>query len=294
MQGDPTSILVSNAYAFGAKDFDTSLALEIMRRGAEVPGTKSQNELTRPNMEEYNTKGYISESMGASMSLEYNSADFAIAQFALKAFNDTALYTKYLKSSRKWKNMYNPRTTWLQSRNTDGSWKNQEEDWREASYKNYFWMVPYNLKGLIDIIGGPEAASKRLDAFFEKLNANYNQGWFAAGNEPDFQVPWIYNWTGKPYKTQDMVQRIIKEQYSNRDCGLPGNDDMGAMGAWYIWANIGLYPMIPGIAGFAINSPSFPSIKIHLNNRIVSIEGGSETIYSEAYPGPRGIFKMLD
>lgn len=272
MQGDPTSILVANAYTFGAKDFDTRKALKIMRLGAEIPGTKSQQILTRPDLKQYLDKGYIA----ASMSLEYASADFAIGQFAKQAFNDNDLYNKYLVRSQSWKNLYNPQTNWLQSKNENGQWKKYDEDWREASYKSYFWMVPHNLKGLIDTIGGKAIAEKRLDSFFTKINASYSQEWFASGNEPDFQVPWIYNWTDAPYKTNDIIRRIIKEQYTNRAGGLPGNDDLGAMGAWYVFAGIGLYPMVPGYGGFSISSPLFPVIKIHLKKGILVISGGSQ------------------
>ncbi len=272
MQGDPTSILVANAYAFGARNFDVKEALKVMRKGAEVPGTRSQDILTRPDLQQYLTKGYI----GASISLEYNSADFAIGRFILATTGDKQSAKNYLYHSEFWKNLYNPKTNWLQSRNKDGSWKRQDEDWREAVYKNYFWMVPFDLKGLIDTIGGKKAAQARLDSFFVKLNANYGQSWFAAGNEPDFEVPWVYNWAGAPYKTQQVVRRIIAEQYSNRPSGLPGNDDLGAMGAWYVFANIGLYPMIPGMGGFSINSPSFRQIKILLGNgKTLLINGGS-------------------
>ncbi|SFW84030.1 GH92 family glycosyl hydrolase [Chitinophaga sancti] len=271
MQGDPTAILVANAYAFGARDFDSKKALAIMRRGAEVPGTKSQNILTRPYLEQYLKKGY----MHASMMLEYTSADFAIGRFALEAFNDSTLWRSYLKRAQAWKNLYNPSTGWLQSRNEDGSWKKYDEDWREASYKNYFWMVPYNLDGLVELSGGKAKAEQRLDEFFSKLNASYNQEWFAAGNEPDFQVPWVYNWVRAPYKTQETVWRILNEQYSNRDNGLPGNDDLGAMGAWYVFAGVGLYPMVPGVAGFSVNSPIFSSIHIHLGTgKTLVIRGG--------------------
>jgi predicted alpha-1,2-mannosidase len=274
MQGDPTSIVVANAYAFGAKDFDTKNALIVMRRGAEVPGTKSQNEQTRPHLDQYLTKGFIQ----ASMSLEYSSADFAIGEFALQSAGNKQLFQLYEKKAQSWKNLYNPETKWLQSRNPDGSWKKYDEDWREATYNNYFWMIPYDLKGLIDTIGGKKVAEARLDDFFRKLNAQYNDDWFAAGNEPDFQAPWIYNWAGAPYKTQVLVKRILHEQYTNRDNSLPGNDDLGAMGAWYVFANIGLYPMIPGIGGFAVNSPSFPIVKIHLSSgKILTIKGGDET-----------------
>ncbi|MDP4275913.1 MAG: glycoside hydrolase family 92 protein, partial [Bacteroidota bacterium] len=273
MQGDPTSILVSNASAFGVNNFDKKAALKVMRRGAEIPDTKSQDILTRPFLNQYLQKGY----MNASMMLEYTSADFAIAQFALQSFDNKALYNTYLKRAQLWKNLYNPQTNWLQSRNEDGSWKKYDEDWREASYKNYFWMIPYNLKGLIGLIGGKKIAEDRLDDFFKRIDASYGQEWFASGNEPDFEVPWTYNWTDAPYKTQTIVRRIIKEQYSNRDNGLPGNDDLGAMGAWYVFANIGMFPMIPGVAGFSINSPSFPVVKIHLGSgKTLLIRGGDE------------------
>ncbi len=272
MQGDPTTLVVANAYAFGAKHFDTKAALKVMRTGAEVPGTKSQQQFTRPYLQQYIDKGYIN----ASMSLEYASADFAIAQFAKQTANDEAVYNDYLKRSQSWRNLYNPATNWLQSRNENGSWKKQDEDWREASYKNYFWMVPHNLSGLITMMGGNDAAEKRLDSFFTKINATYNQEWFAAGNEPDFQTPWIYNWIGNPTKTQALVKRIIKEQYSNRPSGLPGNDDLGAMGAWYVFANVGLFPVVPAVGGFSINSPSFREVNIHLPKGVLRITGGDE------------------
>lgn len=276
MQGDPTSILVANAYAFGARNFDKSSALKIMRKGAEDPAAKSQQELTRPQLAQYLKNGYAD----ASMSLEYNSADFAIAEFARQALHNDSLYRKYLQRAQYWKNLYNPSSGWLQSRNADGSWKKYDQDWREASYKNYFWMVPFNLKKLIDTIGGKRKAEARLDSFFVKLNATYNQEWFAAGNEPDFQVPWIYNWTDAPYKTQILVKKILNEQYTNRANGLPGNDDLGAMGAWYVFANIGLYPMVPGVGGFSVNSPSFAFIEIALpNGKKLKIVGGDENKY---------------
>jgi predicted alpha-1,2-mannosidase len=273
MQGDPTSILMANAHAFGVKNYDVKEALKIMRKGAEIPDTKSQDILTRPQLAQYLQKGYAD----ASMSLEYNSADFAIGQFIKQTNGNQQLAQKYVQRAQYWKNLYNPKSGWLQSRNADGSWKRQDEDWREAGYKNYFWMVPFNLKSLIDTLGGEKTAEARLDSFFVKLNANYGQTWFASGNEPDFGVPWVYNWAGAPYKTQKVLRKIIAEQYSNKAGGLPGNDDLGAMGAWYVFANIGLYPMIPGIGGFSINSPAFSVIKITLGNRkTLTISGGSE------------------
>lgn len=243
MQGDPTPILIANAYAFGARNYDPKPIFKIMRKGAEEPGSKSQDVETRPGLKQYLDKGYYN----ASIQLEYTSADFAIGQFALHAVGDEFASWRYFHFARSWKNLYNPDTGWLQSRNPDGSWKSLGEDFRESTYKNYFWMVPYDIVGLVEIIGGKEKAEKRLDEFFTRLDAGYNDAWFASGNEPSFHIPWIYNWIGRPYKTQEIINRVLNEQYSSKIDGLPGNDDLGTMGAWYVFACIGLYPEIPGV-----------------------------------------------
>ena len=192
MQGDPTPILISNAYAFGARNYDPKPIFKTMRKGAEEPGAMSQEVEARPGLKQYLDKGYYN----ASIQLEYTSADFAIAQFALHAVGDEFASWRYFHFARSWKNLYNPETGWLQSRNPDGSWKPLTEDFRESTYKNYFWMVPYDIAGLIEIIGGKAAAEKRLDEFFTRLDAGYNDAWFASGNEPSFHIPWIYNWVG--------------------------------------------------------------------------------------------------
>ncbi|KAB6162574.1 GH92 family glycosyl hydrolase, partial [Bacteroides xylanisolvens] len=150
MQGDPTPILISNAYAFGARNYDPKPIFKTMRKGAEEPGAMSQEVEARPGLKQYLDKGYYN----ASIQLEYTSADFAIAQFALHAVGDEFASWRYFHFARSWKNLYNPETGWLQSRNPDGSWKPLTEDFRESTYKNYFWMVPYDIAGLIEIIGG--------------------------------------------------------------------------------------------------------------------------------------------
>ena len=272
MQGDPTPILVANAYAFGARNYDPRTLLRTMRYGAEVPGANSQGVLTRPGLEQYLEKGYYD----ASILLEYTSSDFAIGRFALQACNDEPVCNWYTQRAMNWKNLFNKETGWLQSRNEDGSWKRYDADWRESTYKNYFWMVPYDLQGLIDSIGGKEAAEKRLDEMFRRLDASYGDEWFASGNEPSFQIPWIYNWAGAPYKAQQVIRRILNEQYSSRVNGLPGNDDLGSMGAWYVFASIGLFPEIPGVGGFSVNSPVFRKIVLHLPEGDVIIKGGDE------------------
>lgn len=272
MQGDPTPVLIANAYAFGARNYDTRSILKTMRYGAEVPGANSQGVLTRPGLEQYLEKGHYD----ASAMLEYTSSDFAIGRYALQACNDEPVCNYYTNRAMKWKNLYDKETNWLRSRNEDGSWKNPGDDWRESTYKNYFWMVPYDLDGLLQIIGGKQEGEKRLDELFRRLDASYGDEWFASGNEPSFQIPWIYNWVGAPYKAQHIIRKVLNEQYNSRPDGLPGNDDLGSMGAWYVFASIGLFPEIPGVGGFSINSPVFPEIVLHLANGDLVIKGGDE------------------
>ncbi|MBK3519161.1 GH92 family glycosyl hydrolase [Carboxylicivirga marina] len=271
MQGDPTAILIANSYAFGATDFDLQRAYYHMKRGATIPRLRSQDQEIRPHLTEYINDGHTF----ASMMLEYTSADFAIGQFAEQALENTVDSKFFVSRSQNWKNIYNPENNWLNSRYPNGVWKDIEHDWREATYKNYFWMVPYNLSTLIDTIGGRDYAEKRLDTLFVRLDASYEEDWFAAGNEPDFQVPWIYNWTNSPNKTSHVINRIFNEVYTSSPDGLPGNDDLGSMGAWYVFASVGLYPMIPGVGGFSVNTPQFEEVKLKLPQGDLVIQGGS-------------------
>jgi predicted alpha-1,2-mannosidase len=274
MQGDPTPILISNSYAFGAKDFDLKRAYFHMKRGATIPRLNSQKQEIRPYLTEFTRDGHTF----ASMLLEYISSDYAIGQFAKNALELNEDYRFFINRSKSWENIYNPKIKWLNSRYPNGKWKDIKSDWREGTYKNYFWMVPHDLESLIDTIGGKDFAEKRLDQLFERLDARYEDDWFASGNEPDFHVPWIYNWTNSPEKTSLTIDRIHREMYNTTSSGLPGNDDLGTMGAWYVLSSIGLYPLVPGTAGFSLNLPQFKSIKIDLPTNTLTIKNESEEL----------------
>lgn len=276
MHGDPTPIIIANTYALGGRDFDIQTAYDYMKKGALVPGTYSQNVEVRPGLHTYITKGIEN----ASLCLEYTSADYAIGQFALQAMGNRDDADFFMNRAKNWKNLYDPSTTWLRSRhNHDLSWKDPNHDWREATKENYFWMVPFDLPALIDTIGGKAAAKARLDSLFVRLDAGYDDHFYAAGNEPDFQVPWIYNWIDCPEETGRVISRIFHEAYHATPNGLPGNDDGGSMGAWYVFASVGLYPMIPGVAGFTVNAPQFERITMHLPEAPLTIEGGGADLW---------------
>ena len=216
MQGDPTPILIANAYAFGARNYDPKPIFEIMRKGAEEPGSKSQDIETRPGLRQYLDKGYYN----ASIQLEYTSADFAIGRFALYAVGHEFASWRYFHFARSWKNLYNPETGWLQSRNPDGSWKSLVKTSVSRHIRIISGCCPYDIAGLVDIIGGKEA-EKRLDDFFLRLDADIMMlGLLPAMNRVSIFLL-VYNWIGRPYKAQAIVNRVLNEQYSSKIDGLP-------------------------------------------------------------------------
>lgn len=257
MNGDPYHIIVSNAYAFGAKDFDANNALQSMVRGATQPTTQGYTE--RPGLADYEKLGYV-PGAGAD-TLEYTSADFSIAQLAQR-LGDTSTYQTFMKRAQYWQNLYNPASGYLQPRAADGSFASpynpgSSQGWVEGNGAQYSWMVPYDMGGLITAFGGDQAVQSRLDEFFTELNAGTQDPHAFLGNEPNSNVAWAYDFAGAPYKTQQIVRRVQDELYNPNPQGLIGNDDLGQMSAWYVWSALGVYPEIPGRSELVTGSPRF-------------------------------------
>jgi predicted alpha-1,2-mannosidase len=217
----------------------------------------------------------------ASVTLEYCSADFALSQFA-RALGDTTNVV-FLQRSGNWRNLFNTNTGYIQPRNSDGTWVTNitpttQTGFTEGSTAQYLWMVPFNVRGLFDALGGNSNTVSRLDTFFMRLNDGPGTACAFMGNEPNECVPWEYDYGGAPFKTQATVRRIQNELFANTPSGLPGNDDAGSLSSWYVFSALGFYPLIPGAAGFVLGSPRFPSATIHLENggQIV-IQGGNSS-----------------
>jgi putative alpha-1,2-mannosidase len=143
----------------------------------------------------------------------------------------------------------------------------------EGNAAQYTWMIPYDLPGVIAAVGGPEEARKRLDDYFSQYY-DYrlkNGPYFAIGNEPSFGNPWIYNWTGHPWRTQEVVRKTLGDLFTSGPEGLPGNDDLGATSSWVVFAQLGMYPEIPGVGGVTLNSPAFPEVTLRLGQHVVRI-----------------------
>ncbi|MGB9151803.1 MAG: GH92 family glycosyl hydrolase, partial [Alphaproteobacteria bacterium] len=295
MMGDPAAPIIADYYAFGATNFDTQATLAGLVNAATNPAVYAPLTRTheRDGLENYLKLGYIPEggeqgSYGpVSMTLEFASADFALSQFAA-ALGDDSDSATILQHAQNWRNLYNPQTGYIQSRETNGDWtpgfknnantygppaKKKRAIYVEGTAGQYLWMEPFNYQGLADLMGGQDIAVKRLDVFFTKLNDGANTPYAWLGNEPCLETPWIYDFWGEPYKTQNIVRRAMNELYSNRPAAYPGNDDLGEMSSWYIFSALGMYPELPGSDILVIGSPLFPKAVVHLDTGDITITG---------------------
>src|ERR1019366_929129 len=136
----------------------------------------------------------------------------------------------------------------------------------EGNAIQYTWSVPQNLRGLFDALGGNAAVAAKLNTLFTHLNAGRKQPYDWAGDEPSLGTPWEYDYAGAPSRTQDVVRRIVTSLYGPTPNGEPGNDGLGAMSSWYVWAAIGLYPETPGRGELVLASPLFPHITMTLGS----------------------------
>jgi predicted alpha-1,2-mannosidase len=296
MYGDPAVPIIAGSWAFGARDFDTRAALKVMLKGATDPEARSKTYPVRPGLADFLKYGYVPmEQKGLrgspSVALEYEIADFSLAQFA-RAQGDRKTYAEMMRRAQFWTRLFDPQTRYIRGRWADGSWLpgfdfkemlyKPELPWRPESHKSYVegnaaqytWMIPHNLRAVIDRVGGNEAVAGRLDSFFTELNAGPDRPYFFIGNEPVFPVPWVYNYVGRPWKTQAVTRRALTELFTPDPGGIPGNDDLGATSSWVVFASIGLYPIIPGVGGFSVNSPVFPEIDVRLKGgRVLMLKG---------------------
>ena len=284
MAGGSSTPLIVNAYTFGAKDFDWNEAYRLMDHDESDPQAQCQGFTERPYLAEYLKLGFIPYTrktypgrVSASLVVDYNAGEFALAKFAESLGKaDRARY--YLKRSQNWRNIFNEQSKLLQPKDLTGHWVKgfdptyasfrDKRGFDEGNAVSWTFALTHNLAGLYAEMGGFKIAEAKLDDHFTKLNDGSTflpfpwMGKYAwIGNEPGFSAPYNYNWLGKPWKTQNLVRRELDEEFLH---WVPGDDDLGALGAWDVWSSLGLYPMIPGVPGFAITSPYFERATIHL------------------------------
>ena len=280
MVGDPADGIIADYYAFGARDFDTNTALADMVKQASTTNND------RPGLNYLNSPGYMPHdgSYGCcnfygpvATTLEYNTADFALSAMA-GALGDTGNQKTYANRAQDWRNVLNPASGFVEPRNASGSWTGGFDptsgtDMVEADSWIYTGMIPFNIGGLARAKGGNTAMSHYLDTVLRSYTGDQGYAW--VGNEPSIELPWEYDYIGQPYKTQGTVRAIQQQIWANTPGGLAdGNDDLGAMSAWYVWSALGMFPETPGTADLALGSPVFTQAVITLpSGKTLTING---------------------
>jgi predicted alpha-1,2-mannosidase len=265
MVGDPSDGIIAGYYAFGATHFDTATALSVMLHEATVP-----NDI-RPGLSYYESLGYVPDDAGwdqaGGMSLEYNQADFALAQFAA-ALGDQANATAMLRRAQNWQNMYDASVAMFIPKLKDGTFAagvgpSSSHGLTEGDASQYRWAVPFNRVAQLAAMGGPSVANPALDAFFAKLDDYQGPSAFIT-NEFELGSEYWNDHTGEPWKTQDVANRIRTQLFHDAPNFLDNNDDLGAMSSALAWGMLGIYPDYPGSAVLSINGPEFPDERLRL------------------------------
>ncbi len=232
-----------------------------------------------------------------SKTLEYAYNDWCIAQMA-QHVNNAPATKDFLKRSEYYNNVYDSKTGYMRPKLSDGTFRKDfdpmdthGQGFIEGNAWNYGLYVPQNIDKMVDLMGGKERFSQHLDSLFtmdidEKYISQHEDitrdgiiGNYVHGNEPGHHIPYLYNWTGHPRKTQERVRMIMNTMYAPNVDGLCGNDDAGQMSAWYVFSSLGFYPVTPGSPNYALGSPLVKEAIIHLNNgKTVTIKTVNQSV----------------
>jgi len=292
MVGDPASIVITDTYLKGIRDFDVEKAYEAMLKGAD----QIANNPVRPGLKSYIEKGFLPAKSGGSVSTteEYNTADHAIALLA-KELGKTDDYKRFKQRSLSYRNLFDKKFGLLRPKNADGSWYEPFDPDAGANFaKNvgyiegnawqYAFMVPHDIKGLMKLMGGPKQFSKNLQHVFDTDQ-------FDMANEPDIAYPYLFNYVkGQEWRSQQTVHKLVREYFQNKPAGLPGNDDTGTMSAWLVYSMMGIYPVSPGETSYAITTPMFDKVTIQLDSKFYN---SSELVIKKGKKSTGKISKIL-
>ncbi len=285
--------VIADAWLKGIRGFDAHLALTAMKQSA-TSGLFGLNE--------YMTKGYIpadKEGESVSKTLEYAYDDWCIAQMA-KGLGDSATYKEFISRAQYYKNLFDKKTGFFRGKSNGGFVEPFDPTQvnfmlTEANTWQYNFFVPQDINTHIQLLGGDEGYEKKLDELFtttEKLSGRQQSditgliGQYAHGNEPSHNMAYLYNYVGKPWKTQKLVNQISTELYSNQPDGLSGNEDCGQMSAWYVMSALGFYPVTPGSMQYVLGAPRFKNAQINLENgkelKVMAFRNNDQDIYVQS------------
>lgn len=277
MIGDHAASLIAEAYFKGVRNFDVGKAYEALVKMAFETPEKYEDYADgkgRRALDDYIKYGYIPlenpvkeayhGKEQTSRTLEYAYDDYCVARLA-KALGHDDVAEKLLQRSKNYRNVFDPRTGYVNGRHADGRFADGKRPDRGHSFITqgtpcqYSWYVPHDVYGMMECMGGREEYILKLDSMF-----SCNRMWH--GNEPGHQISFMYNYAGQPWKTQREVRNIMNTEYRLGANGLSGNDDSGQMSAWYIFAAMGFYPVCPAAGYYNISGPTFPKLTIKMGN----------------------------
>ena len=290
--------VIADAIAKGSTDVDLNRALEAC--------ISSSNLSYYDGIAQYISLGYVPEdisSSSVSKTLEFAYDDWCIAQIA-KAAGNEKVYKEYMQRSENYKNVYDASIAFMRPKESNGEFREafdpmdtHGQGFIEGNAWNYGLYVPQDPDAMIAMMGGKEAFEAHLDSLFtmeiedhyieknEDITRDGIIGNYVHGNEPGHHIPYLYNWTDTPSKTQSRVRMIMETMYSNKEDGLCGNDDAGQMSAWYIFSALGFYPVLPGSDEYAVGSPMVKEAIIHFENgnalKIIAHNQSKENVYVE-------------
>ncbi|RZM80706.1 sugar hydrolase [Pseudoalteromonas rubra] len=270
--------VIADAYLKGIRDYDLDLAVEAIINTANNPVYDA--------IPEYKQFGYVPMDVlpeSVSITLEYAYDDFAIARM-FEAMGKSELAKQYYARAMSYKNVFDPQSGFMRGRDSQGRWDPDFNPFKakymgpftEGNAMQYSFYVPQDVAGLITLMGGDEAFTQRLDDLFDtplshEMIKEHEDiagliGNYAHGNEPSHHIAYLYNYAGKPWKTQQRIRQIMDTLSSDKPDGLAGNDDVGQMSAWYIFSAMGFYPVAPGDLAYAIGAPQTPKVTLKLAN----------------------------
>ncbi|RLD42431.1 MAG: glycoside hydrolase family 92 protein, partial [Bacteroidetes bacterium] len=265
--------VIVDAYMKGLSDINGDTLLRMMLKSANA------NHL---GLEAYRDNGYISISDDAesiSKTLEYAYDDWCIAQLA-KQLGNEEVYTSFTIRAQSYKNIFDGESGFMRPKLAQ-IWKTpfdpSEVDFNftEANSWQYSFYVPQDIYTMQKLIGDKDKFEKQLDNLFTASTETTGRkqsditgliGQYAHGNEPSHHMAYLYNYVNKSAKTQDYLQQIYDEMYSNQPDGYSGNEDCGQMSAWYVLSSMGFYPVNPANGEFVFGKPVFDNVKLNLEN----------------------------
>lgn len=285
--------LIADAYTKGYANFDLNEAYKASLRAAEYDTTGIVCPALvlphlMPQAKYYkNNLGYVpcdKDNESVAKALEYAYNDYCISILA-EAAGDKENLAKYTQFAKAYQHYFDPETRFMRGKDSEGNWRtpfsprasnHRSDDYCEGNAWQWTWFVPHDIEGLVQLMGGKEAFIGKLDSLFtadsslegEEVSADISGliGQYAHGNEPSHHIIHMYNYVGQPWKTQELIDRVFKEQYRNAPDGLSGNEDCGQMSAWYILNSMGFYQVCPGKPVYSIGRPLFDEVVIHLPN----------------------------